>query len=455
MTFKKKILHASVAALALAGQANAVEVVNVSVGGENAPYVMASELDIAEIADGEVTFQILTTTGSLPSGNIVLQVDLTGAAFASDVAGAAVVGQGCTIDTSVISTGGLEDGTQVRFILSGADDCLLGGGAEVTLPIRLTGGDVDIEAGFKTESNSPIDGVAETASGVITFESAFSPSATIGTSDPVLSIASDFKDFLAPNNVLGPVIGTVTVEHDEKFIDLAGNETSTADVAAVSVVVSGNFAGFASTGATATKLEVDDTAATITLTTATRSTTGATAQGFVNNDLAVQIDTGLSGGVLSASDYDVVVTATYENGDLFTATPESSGSIPLESTTREGTTLIFPWTASATLGGSNNLVRIGNLTDTDITGVYARVVNQSTDGSAAVGVLQPLNITIPGEGEVVITSASLEAALGNFGRADIEVVVEADDANLSVRRLVVRSNGNVFDFGEGKGTNNN
>lgn len=456
MTFNKKVLLGTVAAFALAGQANAVTVGNVSVDPSGvdiaAPYVMASELDLtATPQTGEISVDVLASTGLLPSGNIILEVVLTGAEFDGAVLGAAVgsVGLGCSIDTSVISTGGADGGTEVRFILSGADDCGIGTGARVTLPISLTGGPVGVTAGFETEGGSPVDGGQQTAAGVITFASAFAPGAAADSTAQVLSIASEFKDFLAPNTGLA-TLGTVTVAHTPRYLDLVGNQTVAANVTDVSVAVSGNFAGFGN-GANDTLLEVDGDEVTInSLSSASIAETGVQAQGYVNNNLDVDIDVGAVPGVLSASGYSVVVTATYDDTAGFTATPESSSSIALEETTREGTTLIFPWTASATLGGSNNLIRIGNLTDTAITGVYARVANQSAGGTATIGSLVDLGLTIPGEGETVINSAQLEAALGNFGRADIEIVVEADEANLTTRRLVVRDNGGVFDFGVGQ-----
>lgn len=454
MTFNKKVLLGTVAAFALAGQANAVTVGNVQIDPNGvpvaAPYVMASELDLtATPQTGEISVDVLASTGLLPSGNIILEVTLTGAEFSAAVLGAAVGDTGCVIDTSVISTGGAIGDSTVRFILSGADDCGIGQGAVVTLPIELTGGAVGVTAGYETEGGSPVDGGAQTAAGVISFASAFAPGGAADSTAQVLSIASEFKDFLAPNVGLA-TLGTVTVDHTPRYLDLAGNQTVAANVTDVTVTVSGNFAGFGN-GANDTLLEVDGDEVTIdSLSSASIDETGAQAQGYVNNDLDVDIDVGAVPGILSASGYSVVVTATYDDTAGFTATPESSASTALEETTREGTTLIFPWTASATLGGSNNLIRIGNLTDTAITGVYARVANQSAGGTATVGALVDLGITIAAEGETVINSAQLEAALGNFGRADVEIVVEADEANLTTRRLVIRDNGGVFDFGVGQ-----
>lgn len=355
--------------------------------------------------------------------------------------------------SSVISSGGTTATGSVTFVLSDAQGCAVGDRIEVTLPIRATGaGNIAATAGFTTEGGVPVDGAAKTRN-LVSLVSAFEPVVVADTTASTLTLASGFKAFAGDN-----VLGAVGVRlRDNTFRDLGGNAAAPGDVESIAVTVSGDFSGFGTATGSAS-LRVAGTAATISGSTASITLTGT--------DAVNAVTTGTSGStglasvtivpsvaptavVLNASAYSASVTGTFVTGSSYsTATESASGA--LDSVVREGTTILLPWTSSQTnaaVTGSNNIVRIGNRTNAAISGVFARVVNSSTSGFANSS-LVPLGVTIPAGGELLLTSETLQAALGDFARGDIEVVIEAQSSALSVRRLVARPDG-VFDFGSG------
>jgi hypothetical protein len=134
----------------------------------------------------------------------------------------------------------------------------------------------------------------------------------------------------------------------------------------------------------------------------------------------------------------VEIVPTLASG--LTGTTTATGS--LQPIVRDGTSIVFPWTQSATQGaasGATSVFRIGNLDNTDAGAVFVEV-KSSADG--AVGYTLPgieqLATSIDANGEFVITSAGLEAAVGNYGRGDIEFTIEADPETLTGRQFVVR-----------------
>ena len=458
MTFGKKALLGTVAALALVGQAHAVEIANAVVGSgagstltSGGTYVLASELNLAGTAapTGTIAFDVRPTTGVLPSGNIVLTVNLAGATFQTAVGGGAVIATGtgtttCSA-TSVLSSGGTTATGTVVFILSGLNGCGddAGEGVRVSLPVRVSG-PVSVTAGLTTEASVPVDGGSVTRSGLVTFASAFDPAVTKDTGTSRLTILSGFTSFGTSDGVLG------TVQVKPSTGTVYSNLTSTAataptNVTSVTVKVDGTFTGFG-TGTGQATLSIGTGTAVIAAGSASLTVTGTTAQAFASGAQTITINPGTT--VLSASDYTGTITASYATASGFVATTEQA-SAALDAVVREGTTIVFPWTASSSAvaaSGSNNVIRIGNRSGAEITGLYARVVNASGTGYNTAQV--PLGLTIPANGEAIIDSALLTGKLGEFGRGDVEIVVEASPSDLTTRRLVVRPDG-VFDWRAG------
>lgn len=462
MSVSKKVLLNAAATMVLAGAAHAAVITSPSVGAETlsgtATYALATEAAFTSNAPtGTITLPIEIETGNLPSGNILLNVSLTNALFDGTVAGTAVDATGCSgtgTVSAVISSGGTTATGSVTFVLSGAQICGDGDLIEVELPIRATGaGNIAATAGFTTEGGVPVDGAAKTRN-LVSLVSAFEPVVVADTTASTLTLASGFKAF-SGNNVLG---GVGVRLRPNTFRDLSGSNLAVdTDVASIAVTVSGDFSGFGTATGSAS-LQVGGAAATISGSSASITLTGTAA--------STAVTTGTSGAtglasvtivpsvaptavVLNASAYSASVTGTFVTGSSYsTATESASGA--LGSVVRQGTTILLPWTSSQTnaaVTGSNNIVRIGNRTNAPIAGVFARVVNSSASGFANSS-LVPLGVTIPAGGELLLTSETLQAALGDFARGDIEVVIEAESSALSVRRLVARPDG-VFDFGSG------
>lgn len=464
MSVSKKVLLNAAATIVLAGAAHAAVIGNPTVGGVSigtGTYNLANEIAFTTAAPtGTVVVPVLASTGTLPSGNVLLDVSLTNAVFSSQVLGAAVTasdtvqtGQtdACVLGSSVLSTGGGTATGSVTFVLSGLSDCVIGDGVAVTLPVRVTGaGSVGVSATFRTEASVPVDGgTTSRGASLITLGSAFAPTVTADSATTQLTLASGFKAF-AGDTVLGAagvVQPTATF-----YSDLSGTATDPSDVTSVTVSVSGDFTGFG-TGTGNASLLIDGVAATITGSTASRTVTGSAAADFVGTSAPATIQvvagTGTSAAILNASTYSATVTASYATSAGYASGTETSSGA-LDQIVREGTTILLPWTSSqsnAAVTGSNNIVRVGNRTTSAINGVFVRVINTSTSGFTNSG-LVALGSSIPAGGELLITSELLQQRLGDFGRGDIELVIEAAPSALSVRRLVARPDG-VFDFGSG------
>ena len=503
MQAQKHLLLGTVAALALTTQAFAVQISNITVGGVNVgtgSYNLASEITFTTATSGSSTganigtmsFQVNPTTGNLPSGNVLLNVALTGATFVGTISGTNVTpladvggAPGCGVGfTSVISTGGGAGTSNVVFVLSGLNGCdTTAEGVTVTLPVNVAAapGSVNVTAGFTTTDASPvpIDGPAVTETGAITVASAFAPiimssfmtgTGSVVNGPSILTIASGFTQFSTATGADTLIGQAWFLAGSSVFANLAGVSAGSANIGTGSITVSGDFTGFSSsTASTSSMARLIATGAgaptscpttvgsnpvfTIgtgtALGTATLALSSGTNQGLVGGANAVEIcvvpGTGSSAAVLNASTYTGSFTANYI--DLLTGTETGTGTLgPI---TREGTTVVFPWVSSgtqATATGSSNVIRLGNTSSTAITGLFFRVLNQLGTAPTTLFAIPPAGSTtaaIPANGERVITGAELETILGaNFVRGDIEFVIEALGGNLTARRFVF--NGTSF-----------
>lgn len=466
MSVTKKIILNAASVAVLAGAAHAITFGPVTVSATSigtGTYNLANEVAFTTSAPaGTITVPVLASTGTLPSGNILLDITLTNAVFSEQVGGAAVTkntgtGTGACSSalSSVLSSGGNTSTGSVTFVLSGLNDCTIGQGVQAALPIRATGaGSVGVTAAFRTEASVPVDGGSLARSApVVSLVSGFAPTVTADTNTTQLTLASGFKAF-AGDTALGTAqvaLSTATV-----YSNLGGTLIDSSNVASVTIAVTGDFTGYG-TGTGNASVQIGAATAVISGSVASATFTGTAAQAIASSAVTIGVTagTGTSAAILNSSDYSATMTVGYSTGSGFSTATEST-SAALDSIRREGTTILLPWTSSATnavSSGSTNIVRIGNRTSTAINGVFARVVNTSTSGFTNPGLVS-LGSSIPANGELLITSATLEAALGNFARGDVEIVVEAPSASLSVRRLVSRPDG-VFSFDAGAGVNNN
>ncbi|KDA00628.1 hypothetical protein HPO_01325 [Hyphomonas polymorpha PS728] len=449
---KKFLATVSVAGL-MAGAAHAVVLGNATSGAAAAgePVPLASALDYAgDAVDGNLVVRFGPSAGLFPTGNVLAFVTVTGATFDGALDGSEVVGT----TTSVISNGGLNGGTTVTYLISGADLCDAGTPTicSMSLPVVLTGSDVSVSIGFETDAGADVDNTNRTSrvsldvvDVVPAFAAVFTPDAVATTAD--LSAANGpFTAFTgASNDDLGDVLvraNTVNYGAGARTVkkDLANTNVVAADVDSITISVAGSMAAFdpAATpagdfligGASADDVDVAGRVATIEL---PGGALGSVQAVTVSEDGDTAIE---------RSTYVASVNVAVAAASPLTAGASFSGA--LQSITRNGTQITFPWTQSATQGaasGTSSVFRIGNLVGTDAGAVFVEAKNTSEAGYTNPGVVQ-VAPSIDANGELVVNSAQLETLLGNFGRGDVEFTVEAEPFDLTGRQFVVR-NGNV------------
>lgn len=440
---KKFLVTASVAAM-IAGSSHALVVRTNSVGNEGIfgnPTVLAAELDFAGEAveslagSDETRVAFSPSAGLFPTGNVLVHVRVTGGVFGSALTGSEITGT----TTSVISSGGVAGGTEVVFLVSGANLCSVATGCDLDLPLVLDGSNVTFAVGLATDAGAPVDNssaeirVTETVVQIApAFDIAFTPD-TVASTATLASLFDTLTDGnLGDIDVFANEVTLATLDYVVKS-DLDGTLVGPGDVDSVVVVVSGFMDAFNPTVLPAGgNFTIGGTSAAVNnaADTATRNTGLGTHAVIATPDLTT---------VIQRSDYSATVTIT--PAALSSLVEGTSATGDLQSITREGTSIVFPWTQSATQGGASgtsSVFRIGNLDNSDAGAVFAEVRNSSAAGFTNPGIVQ-LATSIDANGELVRNSAQLEAALGDYGRGDIEFTIEANSTQLTGRQFVVRN----------------
>lgn len=512
MQFKNKLLSgvvASAAIFGLVGTASAIEVSSVSVGAiataatatlppaddNYEPLKFAAEANFAAGVTGRdrgnLVLTIEPSTGTLPSGNIVLELNLTNAVFntggldgtafdwdgngLTDLVAAAL---GCTsvagsndlpLPTANISTGGAAGDSQVRFIISNLNTCEPGEAFSLNIPVNLTGaGSVSATVGLETEGGLPVDGGPESFIAIEVaraFDVAYG-TATSSQADRTADVVTAYRQFTAtasldaagegalavgnPPVVIGnrgraTLGGAALVIDADVLTTLSGAPTGAVntDVDAISFTFTGDFGAYQPDNDgnvrfdAANILQDDLTTTSFTVEPAVASVEGSfnVVTGALTNGALVSVDVDGSTAI-NASTF--TGSADVDLADGFVDIAGDTGS--LGAIIRNGTSAILPWTASATQSagsGSNNFVRVSNNSTTAFGTVRARVLSSTVP--AARGVIAIIGASVPARGELLVTAADLEAALGNFGRGDIEISVEGNGAVIT--RLVQRTDG--------------
>lgn len=492
MTKNILLAAAAVSAMAFAGAASAhtvtfrapatasaTDIDSVDVGGVNGTYKLA--LEAAAVAPTSAVFALtdtLTGGSSLPSGNVLLTLTLTGgtwgpggvtaAAITADTAGA------CPTFTATPSSGGAAGTTTATFLISNSSaGC---SSFFMDLPVAPGSGAVSVTSTLKTEANTPIDGL-DAVKALVTRPSAFnavfdatvSASGTtggaLGDTFATLTVVPVYTTFktgasahtTAPESATVGQLGTVALLVDTSaFKDMAKTPVALGDVTAPVLTTTGNFSAFDGVGGGVTLGGVAPT-----------SLTGTTAVHSGAAVLANLIEVGAAGATPVSPEAFVVTrettavaipTSTYTTSLAYTlASPtyNAEGPFPgnFETIGRDGTNVVIPWLNSTSVQASNgtsNIIRLGN-TGTAVTGpVYATVLNSSLTAGVAT-TAQPLNggVGIPVKGELIITTASLTAALGEFGRGDVLISVEAPASTVTARRYATLANGSTTEVSNG------
>ncbi|MCA8903694.1 MAG: hypothetical protein H6881_00535 [Rhodobiaceae bacterium] len=445
---KKFLATASVVGL-VAGSAHAVKLDNLNGAAGDEPYPIASALDFAGGAvTGSVDVVFGPSAGTFPTGNVVLFVTISGATFDGALDGSEVGGT----STSVISNGGASGASTVQFLISGANGCsvpngdttLDAGECSFSIPVELTGADVSVSVGLETDAGADVDNTNDTtrvSRSLVNVEPAFAIAISADTTDTIADLNAVGGPFTAFTGASDSILGTFSVapnmvdygSGDQAVnVDLSGTAVSGADVDTIDVLVSGTMDAFEAGDVTFDGNSADDIDA------ATDEAAYDAAGLFDSGDLdIVVVPDGTT--AIARSDYDVSITVTPDA--LSPLTSGTSKSASIQSIERNGTQITFPWTQSATQGassGTTSVFRIGNLDNVDAGAVFVEVKNSSVGAFSNPGIVQ-LGTSIAAGGELVQNSAQIEAAVGNYGRGDLEFTIEADPDTLTARQFVVRN----------------
>lgn len=460
MQFKKKLLSGVIASAVILGTtlpANAVEITLKQIGTLDLSTLTDEVLPFAdEVAasdgagststnsfdNGVATVNFTVSSGTFPSGNVILQLALNGATFDGPIsASPAFIDFTACGGTpfAAVSIGGADGGNTITYVISNLNECALGQDVSIILPfdVNAPGTSVTLGMSLFTESgNVPVDSTNNQIVPLLVSASAFDVSideATTRTAD--VGATPPYSDF-TPSGA--KALGDINLDIDsDVYVNLNGTGApvvaALANVTAVDVSVSGNFAGIDP------DFDGDDSQVNVARTVASqRYDTTVTAP-----ELAIaRIDGGETftvtpnGDPIVKSDFDVAAAVDLADQflDFSVSDPDFSSIV------RNGTFATLPWTASNTQSGgtgSNNFVRVSNPTSSDYGPVTATIL--ASTNSALVGVTKVLSDGVDAGGEVLFTAAQLEEELGNFGRADIEIAVEGNDS--IIKRLVQRTDG--------------
>lgn len=432
---------AALTTLAVAGAAHAGTLSPAAVGTTKVQEyrVIATEAAAASLT-GTVGLALTPSANAiLPQGNAILKISLSGGAtFGSPVTSAAISGVGTCAPTVTPSAGGGKDDSSVTFLVSTLQGCKgAGAGAAqpltIALPVKLNGtANVNVSTDLRTEAGTAIDGATAStlipaaggapAQSLFSFAPAFSLKVTPDVAGNVTALLPDFKA-LSANKGLGTAEIVVADDTYLGIGDTAANDLiDDSAVTAVKYTVKGSVStvdvNFAGADVTAGKLTA----------TGIVNATGPEAVTFTAASMSPAKATVASTYTVSA---DVTLSSDF-------APQAGYAAQSLRSIVRDGASYMVPWVASGTLATtstSNTVIRIANTGAK--TGPVSLELLTSSAGTPTSTSLITVAPSIAAGGEVVLTSQAIQDLVGaNFGRGDIRLTVEAQPANLIVRRFV-------------------
>ena len=436
---------AAVSTIIAAGAAQASEITTATVGGVThttsaTAYSLASELIVSSTA--KVTYAKANTSSTLnvtdsndlPSGSYLVSFKIGGTAGATFATGAtaadltvAFSDPACTA-TKVVSTSST---SEISFVVTAEAGCT-GEGAGIDSFKLAHGisqsalGTVTV-AGTITSGGNPIDGGASAAFTLIDSKAGFEVEVSEGADQ-----TAELPDFttLSGSGVIGNVF--VDLSSETTYKNGAGATVATTDIAGTVVTVSGGSFTNVDIEVGGTPAEDDEVSPLV-------FDLGAGAQ---DDDVTIA-DAGGDDAIRN-SNYSASVSV--ELAAAFNDPIEDAGD--LASVVREGSNVLVPWVASGTLAGvsqSETVIRISNIGSESTGAVTAELLTSSNN--AATGGLFPVDADgIPAGGELVITSGAFETGVfgTDFGRADINLTIEADPENIIIRRFVRNTVNNVL-----------
>ncbi len=452
----KLIAQASMATLVAAmgvGAANALSVTARTVGGVNVavtPLAFASEVVNTTDAttgddrdDGQIVVSFRPSTGTYPSGNALVDLTLTNAGFDGAMVGSRFNFGGCTgaiVPNANVSTGGADNASTVTFVVSNLDSCGASEDAVLSIPVDVGAtGNVTVTLGVRTDGGATVDGGPTTFT-AITRGPAFSVSLDAGdeaTADVTLPVSYDDFDPAGPTDLGSFQVVVAPAVYAALGGAGAAVLANISNVAGVTIDVSGNYDGLlAPEFGDGDQLDQDDF-----IVDAGVASVALTAAGDIDdlvNAIPFEVtgDTADATNVIAVSSYEATVALDLASG--FTDPAAVTGTVG--NIGRNGTSEVLPWTASATQAastGSTTFVRVSNPTSQAYGAIKARVLASTNAGT--VGEEAELASSLDAGAEALFTSADIEAAVGNFGRGDIEIIVEGLGSYIT--RLVSRPDG--------------
>ncbi len=474
----KKILMAAAAVTALtAGVANAAKLDISSTGskvstvfldnltsattGVAEAYSLPSELVQSSTDQINAKLVFAPSAGAIPAGTYNVTWNVSGGTFASavpaftgvDAAGAtatvvgALVSQTSTSITATYTVTGTS--TVAGFIMT---QPILVGTAKT--PVSVSGN-------IATQGGTAIDGGAIAAQTIIDYRPGYKIQAT--AANPKLSLNSSFKAFTGPATSanIATAFGIVpninpapTVSNtDTLYKDYVAGVLDTAPITSAKLTVS---------GATSTwKLQLQDTGGTPQIVGADTGTTdtitvntGAAFTAFKAGSAIVSLAQKTTPEVGAESAYSVATVVTVApTGNIITAptlSPKTLGSV-----TYEGTSIYAPWVGDGTNGISYTIRLSNSSATTAIPFVQARLTSPFVTGtSGTVASTATCTVgTVPASGELLVSSATLQACFGNFKRADVTLIVgsSAAPAATTAKMRATAVNGTVSEVMLGKG----
>lgn len=456
--------------MATAAVAGPIDIENTDGTGGNAVestgFRLASERNLSSGLDGAIEGTLTPNAGaSWTTDDALLTLRVSGPAV---LRGPLTVNttlevdpadDNCYVAASIVST----SSTEITYLLSGVNQCDDDGAGpgdsqlSFRLPITMTAhGTVRVSAELRTDSGGTlIDQQSHANTGVdaITSASAFSVAfdGAVGAGaggDTIAELAGNppYLNFTGDN-----LIGTVRVSHDPTIHRSLndGEFVSAAQVNGISTTFTGDFTAYDGAGSVQMYNTVDvendfDTSI---------SANSATVPNEVSDlDDLLEVYLNPNGtDQIQVSNYSATVSV-----DLVAGWTDFARTGNLESVEREGANITVPIFNSATraaASGGNYVLTIGNVGNTPTGVVQVQVLNTDCDGSgmpascagtfAALGQTFTLANSIAIGESLTLTSAQMQAAMGgaDFGKGDLLIIIEADQDDVTLTRLLVRPDG--------------
>jgi hypothetical protein len=481
----KNILLAAAAlsVLATAGAANAASI-SARAGAvpvtPSAPYTLARELNYsAGITSAVGEFDtIVRTNNPLQAGTYTITVTYAGATINSAVSTATVTqlpaapttltndaaagfedynANGATL---TLSSGGSVGSNSVSYTLQvpasgGVQSLYFAPALKVNGPVSVTASVVNLVTGQPVDPSVIQSLITTTTQG---FAAVATPD-TAGSSRIQAGSAPRFRTLT--EGLLGQVRFAVA--------DTAGNISTFLNASGTSDVAYKDLIG---TPVAATDVTGGNVVVTGSLTNLTLSATNSTSVAQTSNSATIVLPAGAATSAISVAVTDAangaqLVPSTYKVSGSYTLGSAFAGSLPFTSTSletinTEGLTYVVPWVSSATQSastGSRTVIRMSRVGTNVANGgnVYAQILNPLKNAATVTGDYKLVG-TLGSSGELVLSSSTFETAFGDFGRADIRLVLTPSNGagyatytpattnNVIVKRVIAQPNGGVAEM---------